>query len=407
MISVQQAIAQIRTSIPTLPEVTIPIQAALGRVLAEQISASQDLPSLDNSGMDGIAVVAADTQNASPDHPVTLPLVGSIPAGTYPETELQPGQAVQIMTGAALPPGADAVIPVEQTNLDYSQPVSEKEVRIFTPARPGDHIREKGGYYRKGDVLVPAGQVIRPQDVAMFATVGKAQVKVIRQPRVGMLSTGDELTPPGQPLEPGKIWDSNTYMLAALLERSGASVHRTGIIPDERGQIIGALNSLADIPVDLLLTSGGVSMGAYDLVRQVMESEGTLDLWKVNMRPGKPLAFGTYRQIPFIGLPGNPVSAFVGYQIFVQEGLRQMQGLPPTEAETIQAALASPVHSDGRESYIPASLFKQDGKWVAQPDKNPSSGNLYALIPGNSLIIVPVGVKFLNINDVVKVRLLD
>ncbi|MEJ2759189.1 MAG: molybdopterin molybdotransferase MoeA [Anaerolineales bacterium] len=256
-------------------------------------------------------------------------------------------------------------------------------------------------------MLVSPGQVIRPQDVGMFATVGKAQVKVIRQPRVGLLSTGDELTPPGQPLAPGKIWDSNAYMLAALLEKSGAIVHRTGIIPDKREKIIEALNTLAELPVDLLLTSGGVSMGAYDLVRQVMESEGTLDLWKVNMRPGKPLSFGTYRQIPFIGLPGNPVSAFVGYQIFVQEALRQMQSLPPAESETIQATLASPVRSDGRESYIPARLAKLDGNWVVQPDKNPSSGNLYALIPGNSLIIVPVGVKFLNTNEFVNVRLLD
>ncbi len=407
MISVQQAITQIRAAISSLPDVTIPIEAAPGRVLAEPISAGQDLPSLDNSGMDGIAVVAADTSSASPEQPVILPLVGSIPAGTNPEKPLKPGQAIQIMTGAPVPPGADAVIPVEQTNLDYSQPVTDQEVHIFAAAKPGDNIREKGGYYSKGDMLIPVGQVIRPQDVGLFATVGKAQVKVIRQPRVGLLSTGDELTPPGQPLEPGKIWDSNAYMLAALLEKSGAQVHRTGIIPDEREKIIEALDALAALPVDLLLTSGGVSMGAYDLVRQVMESEGTLDLWKVNMRPGKPLSFGTYRRIPFIGLPGNPVSAFVGYQIFVQEALRKMQGLPPAEVESIQATLTTPVSSDGRESYIPGKLTKQDGNWVVHPNQNPSSGNLYALIPGNSLIIVPVGVKFLNTNERVNVRLLD
>lgn len=407
MITVQEAITQIRSALSPLEETTILIEDSLGRVLAESISAPQDLPSFDNSGMDGIAVIAADTEKASPETPVTLSLTGSIPAGTAPEKTLTRGQAIQIMTGAPVPPGADAVIPVEQTNLDFSKPVTAQEVQVFASAKPGRNIRSRGEYYTQDQLLIPAGQLIRPQDIGMFATVGKAQIRVIRQPRVGLLSTGDELISPGKPLSPGKIWDSNAYLLAALLEKSGAAVHRTAIIPDRSEQIIEALNALTALPVDLILTSGGVSMGAYDLVRQVIESEGTLSLWKVNMRPGKPVSFGDYRGIPFLGLPGNPVSAFVGYQIFVKEVLRRMQGLPPLENNLKQAILTEAVKSDGRETYIPGTLEEHAGKWVVTPAENKSSGNLYSVIPENSLIIVPVGVKFLNKNEIVNVRLLD
>lgn len=407
MITVQEAITQIRSALSPLEETTILIEDSLGRVLAEPISAPQDLPSFDNSGMDGIAVIAADTEQASPENPVTLSLTGSIPAGTASDKPLTRGQAIQIMTGAPVPPGADAVIPVEQTNLDFSKPVTAQEVQVFASAKPGRNIRSRGEYYTQDQLLIPAGQLIRPQDIGMFATVGKAQIRVIRQPRVGLLSTGDELISPGNPLSPGKIWDSNAYLLAALLEKSGAAVHRTAIIPDRSEQIIEALNALTALPVDLILTSGGVSMGAYDLVRQVVESEGTLSLWKVNMRPGKPVSFGDYRGIPFLGLPGNPVSAFVGYQIFVQEVLRRLQGLPPLENNLRQAVLTETVQSDGRETYIPGTLEEHAGKWVVTPAENKSSGNLYSVIPENSLIIVPVGVKFLNKNEIVNVRLLD
>ncbi|MCB2178756.1 molybdopterin molybdotransferase MoeA [bacterium] len=407
MITVQEALTKIRQAIPQLEEITVPIEDALDRVLAESISAGQDLPGFNNSGMDGIAVLASDTQSAGPESPVTLSLAGSIPAGAAPNLTLQGGQAILIMTGAPVPPGADAVIPVEKTNLDFSQPVTAQEVQVFSAAKPGDNVRLRGEYYAEGQLLIPAGKQIRPEDIGMFATVGKAEVKVIRQPRIGLLSTGDELIAPGNPLSPGKIWDSNAYLLAALLEKFGAAVYRTGIIPDQRDQIIAAIDTLTEIPVDLILTSGGVSMGAYDLVRQIVESEGTLSLWKVNMRPGKPVTFGSYKGIPFLGLPGNPVSAFVGFQVFAQEVLRKMQGLPLLSNNLRQARLTESVKSDGRETYIPGLLEKVDGEWLVHPAENKSSGNLYSVIPKNSLIIMPVGVKFLKKDDIVNVRLLD
>lgn len=404
MISVSEALERILESVDKLPPKTIPIESALGNILAVPVYADRDFPAFDNSSMDGIAVIAEDSQSARQDSPVKLKLSGSVPAGHSLDQEVGHDQAVQIMTGAPLPPGADAVIPVENTSLDFSKPVTDDYAFVYQPAKEGDNIRKQGEFYKKGDQLVSAGHCLRPQDIALLATIGKPEISVIRTPRVGVLSTGDELVPPGEPLSPGKIRDSNSYMLAALLEQAGMEVIHTGIIPDEREKIIEALDLLVRGKINLILTSGGVSMGAYDLVRQVLESEGDLKLWKVNMRPGKPLAFGDYRGAPFIGLPGNPVSAFVGFHVFVYPTLRKMKGLPAEEVRVEKAVLLEDVRSDGRESYIPAHLEKRGEAWVVQPAANQSSGNLYALVPGNSLIIVPVGVKFLNKDQIVSVR---
>ncbi|MGD2027209.1 MAG: molybdopterin molybdotransferase MoeA [Anaerolineales bacterium] len=407
MISVTEALERILESVDKLSPKTILIETALGNVLAAPVFADRDFPAFDNSSMDGIAVIAGDSHTASHEAPVKLALSGSIPAGDYLNQEVGHNQAVQIMTGAPLPPGADAVIPVENTSLDFSRPVTEDFVLVYQPAKEGDNIRMQGEFYKKGEQLIPAGHCLRPQDIALLATIGKPEISVVRTPRVGVLTTGDELVPPGEPLAPGKIRDSNSYMLAALLKQAGMEVIHTGIVSDEREKIIEALNLLVRGQINLILTSGGVSMGAYDLIRQVLESEGELKLWKVNMRPGKPLAFGDYRGTPFIGLPGNPVSAFVGFQVFVYPTLRKMKGLPAEEIRVEEAVLLEDMRSDGRESYIPAHLEKHGETWVVQPAANQSSGNLYALVPGNSLIIVPVGVKFLNKDQIVNVRRLD
>ena len=402
MISVAQAKEQILNALPQLKTETLKIEDSLERILPEPVIADRDFPLFDNSAMDGIALRAADTTGASSENPVKLSLVETIPAGYAADQNLNAGQASQIMTGAPVPPGADAVLPVESTDLDFSKPLDRTEAAIFREIKPGDYIRRQGEYYRSGEVLLDAGWEIRSQDIALFATVGQAEITVYRKPKVGLLTTGDELVAPDEPLEPGKIRDSNSYMLRALLENTGAVAITSGVVADKEDEVVQALDRLVDQGVDLLLTSGGVSMGAFDVVRKVLETRGRVELWKVNMRPGKPLTFGRYRDIPFIGLAGNPVSAFVGFQVFVLPALRHMAGTA-TPLKTIEARLTADLRSDGRESYIPASLKNEQDAWFVEPVQNQSSGNLYALIPTNSLIILPVGVEFLKKGEPVKV----
>lgn len=407
MISVSQARIQILDSLSLLPIETIKLENSRNRVLAEPIIADQDSPSFDNSSMDGIALVAADIASAHPDHPVQLELIGSIPAGLVAGEKISKGKAIQIMTGAPIPDGADTVVQVEHTDLDFSKPVNQDTVLVRLSSQKGTNIRRQGEFYKKGDALLSPGHKMRAQDTAVVAMTGKPTVKVRSQPKVGLLTTGDELVPPGKELLPGKIRDTNSYMLASLLEDSGADVIRTGIIPDTEEAVLGALQFLVQSGVHLILTSGGVSMGAYDIVRRVLEAKGTLKLWRVNMRPGKPLAFGEFQNVPFIGLPGNPVSAFVGFNIFVRPALMKMSGEDFIIYPLQKAKLKHSVESDGRESYIPANLSQADDEWVVEPAVNQSSGNLFALIPGNSLIIVPNSVKFLSKGELVSVLKLD
>lgn len=407
MILVSEAQQKIINSLSPLSFETIKIEQSLHRILAEPISADRASPPFDNSSMDGIAVIASDIASASPNTPIQLDIIGAIPAGEYPDKKVLPGQAMLIMTGAPLPGGADCVVQVEHTNLDFSKPVEADNVLVYKPAEPGSNIRKEGEFYKQDEPLIKKGKKIRPQDIAIMAMIGKPVVKVIRKARIGLLTTGDELVLPGKPILPGKIRDTNSYMLAALLENSGADVIQTGIIPDREDAVLIALQHLKAANVDMILTSGGVSMGAYDIVRRVIEEHGQLKLWRVNMRPGKPLAFGDFQGTPFIGLPGNPVSAFVGFHIFVRPALDKMVLGKFVPYKIQKAKLLESVSSDGRESYIPANMSQIENEKIVEPSSNQSSGNLYALIPGNSLIILSLGVKFLNKGELVDVVKLD
>jgi molybdopterin molybdotransferase len=407
MIIVSDAQKQILDSLSPLNNETVKIEHSLNRILAEPVIADQPSPSFDNSSMDGIAVITKDIKNASPENPIALKLVGTIPAGDVSTNTIKPGQAMQIMTGAKMPTGADCVVQVEHTNLDFSKPSYPDQVLVFQPAERGTNIRKCGDFYHKDETLISPGQKIRPQDIALLAMTGMPVVKVVCKPKIGLLTTGDELVPPGEPILPGKIRDTNSYMLAALLENNGADIIPSGIIPDDEEAVIFALQELKNSGVDLILTSGGVSVGAYDIVRRVIENHGQLKLWRVNMRPGKPLTFGEYKGIPFIGLPGNPVSAFVGFHVFVRPALQKMMTNKFVPFTFQKAKLMEAVSSDGRETYIPATLTSLNSETVVQPAFNQSSGNLYALIPGNSLIILSLGVKFLNKGELVDVVKLD
>ena len=302
---------------------TVSLDQAAGRILADDIVARFDLPPFSNSSMDGFAVRSGDVQEARPDRPVTLYVAADIPAGQADGGMLQPGQAVRIMTGAPLPSGAEAVIPVEETDIGIRRPgqAAPEEVRIYHAAKSGEYVRPRGQDVRAGELVLQARTYLRAQEVGFLAMLGEARVNVIRQPRVGLISTGDELVPVHDQLEPGKIHDSNAYILAALVKKYGGKPLNLGIAADREEAVRAMLEQACQAEVDLILSSAGVSVGAFDFVRQVVEEQGELSFWRVNMRPGKPLAFGHYRERPFIGLPGNPVSSYVAFEVFVRPAL--------------------------------------------------------------------------------------
>ena len=377
---------------PVQPD-EIPLAQANRRVLSRDIRAGAELPPFDNSSMDGFAVHAADTANA----PVTLPVVADIPAGSYPDFDLPRGSAARIMTGAMLPRLADAVIPVEDTDFSERAPgtPAPKQVTLFAPVRAGDSVRRRGADLKAGETVLAAGHRLRAQDLGLLSMLGAAQVPVYRRPRIGLLSSGDELLPPEMPLLPGKVRDANSYTLAALMDNLGCEVVPLGIAADTAADVRSRLDQAAAEKVDLILSSAGVSVGAYDFIKDVIESNGELSFWRVNMRPGKPLAFGQYKGIPFIGLPGNPVSAFVGFEVFVRPVVEKLSGLTPRPRPVTRVSLAEAVESDGRESYLRAVVTFENGRPLARLAGHQGSGNLRSVVLANALLIIPSGVKSL------------
>ncbi|MFZ5909837.1 MAG: gephyrin-like molybdotransferase Glp [Chloroflexota bacterium] len=397
LLSVDEARTRILTHFQPIGAESLSLAECARRVLASDIRANHDLPSFDNSSMDGFAVIAADLVDAAPASPRTLKVVADIPAGTHPEATLLPGQAARIMTGAPLPAGADAVIPVEDTDFHQRAPgvAAPRTVTAYKAVTPGDSVRLRGMDVQAGQAVLPAGHRLRPQDLGLLAMLGVAQVDVYRRSRIALLSSGDELIPVDAPLRPGKIRDSNTYTLSALVEETGAQVLPLGIAADRREAVEALLESAVSQDADLILSSAGVSVGAFDFIKSVVEARGELGFWRVNMRPGKPLAFGKYRGIPFIGLPGNPVSAFVGFEVFVRPALERLGGLKAAARPRVRVRLAEPVESDGRESYLRAEVHEQDGVLSARLAGHQGSGNLLSIVQGNALLIIPAGVKSL------------
>jgi molybdopterin molybdotransferase len=397
LLRVDQARERILSHFQPVTTETLPITACLGRVLAESIAAADDFPPFDNSSMDGFAVRAGDLTEATEVSPRSLRVVADIPAGSHPTLSLAPGEAARIMTGAPLPQGADAVVPVEDTSFDSRDAgtPAPREVQIFKPVKPGDNRRARGMDLHSGDVVLNPGRILKPQDLGLLAMLGMAHVPVYRKPRLALFSSGDELLEVGAPLQDAKIRDSNSSMLAALIEGAGAEVLRLGVAKDNHDAVKALLEKAVEADVDLILSSAGVSVGAFDFVKQVVESQGKMDFWRVNMRPGKPVAFGEYRKIPFIGLPGNPVSAFVGFEVFVEPAIRRLCGLSGGERERVRVRCEEQIDSDGRESYLRAHLSPdlENGGWSARLAGHQGSGNLYSLVRANALLIIPAGVK--------------
>jgi molybdopterin molybdotransferase len=400
MLSVAEARERILAVLLPVESQTVSLTHAAGRVLAGDISAATDLPIFDNSSVDGFALHAADLAS-----PRTLNVVADIRAGEYPETPILPGQTARVMTGAALPPGTEAVIMIEDTDFDMltSGKPAPKTVTINRTVQRGKNIRHRGDDLHIGDMVLSAGMRLRAQEIGLLAMLGVAEVPVYRQPRLALFSGGDELLPVEAPLTPGKIRESNSYVLAALAETAGVEIIRLGIAADTEADIRSRLDRAVEAKADVIVSSAGVSVGAFDYVKSVIEEEGGLDFWKVNMRPGKPLAFGKYYGIPFFGLPGNPVSAFVGFEVFVRPALEKLSGLEIRPRPNQMATLAEPLESDGRESYLRAIVSRENGRLIARLTGHQGSGNIFSLVLANALLIVPSGVKSLPASSEVEI----
>jgi molybdopterin molybdotransferase len=408
MTTVEDYLAVIRSAIRPLPASTVPLAEAEGLVLAEDVTAAAALPPFDNSSMDGYAVVAADTATAAERSPVTLPVTAEIAAGDTGSYRVAPGTAVRIMTGARLPAGADAVVPVEWTDG------GEDRVVISRPAAPGNAVRYAGDDARAGEVLLPAGVRMKPMRIAAAASAGRRAVSVRSRPRVAVLSTGDELAEPGTPLEPGRIWDSNSYMIAAAAREAGALAGRRSVVPDDAAGVLPAIGEQLD-GADLVITTGGVSMGgSHDVVKAALAGLGTVTFRKVAMQPGMPQGFGVVGEngVPIFTLPGNPVSAYVSFQLFVRPALAFLQGADDLSLPVVRATLAAGVRSpQGRRSYLRAVLPQGQqappgGEAEVVPLAGQGSHQVASLGRANALIIVPEHQTRLAAGDTVDVVVL-
>jgi len=370
----------------------VDLLAASGRILASPITSQLDFPHWDNSAMDGYAVRYEDVQDCSAENPAVLEIVEEIPAGHQPESTIQKGQAARIMTGAVIPAGADTVVMQEVTHRE------ENHILIFAASKPQEFIRPRASYYQAGTQLLPQGIILNAPEISVLAAAQCRLVPVLRKPIVAILSTGNELVTPDQPLQPGQIVDSNQYALAVLVRQSGAEPLTLGIVKDEPVALEQALaHAIAN--ADLVLSSGGVSVGDYDYIEQVIESlGGKIHIRAVAIRPGKPLTVATFPspQSPlYFGLPGNPVSAFVTFWRFVQPVIKKLSGLAEGwEPKFVKARSRDELQADGkRETYLWGQMFlNREGVYEFQlAGGSHNSGNLINLARTNSLAVLPVG----------------
>jgi molybdopterin molybdotransferase len=394
-LTVDEALSQVLDGVSVLPAEKVELADALGRILAESVMASDSLPPFANSSMDGYAVRAQDVNEASGEHPVSLRVLADIAAGSVTGVSLTEGTAARIMTGAAMPAGADAVVPVEDTNepwRDPERPLPE-QILISRAVNSGDYVRPIGEDIMAGQPVLAPGHVLRPQEIGVMAALGVSRVSVHRRPRIGLLSTGDELIGVDQALEPGKIRDSNSYAQAAQVELLGAEPVSLGVAADQEADVRHKLEQGLEQGVDLFVSSAGVSVGAYDVVKRVLENEGNVGFWRVRMRPGKPLAFGTYHGVPYLGLPGNPVSAMVSFERFARPAILKLSGNQYLDRPQIAVIFQEDIESDGRETYVRAIVSRSASGYEAISTGSQGSHVLTSLVKANALVIIPEGTK--------------
>ncbi len=377
----------------TTPVIRLPLVECAGLVLAEPLTASLPLPPFDNSAMDGYAVRSVDIADATADNPVQLPVVEDIPAGRTDSPALQPGTAHRIMTGAPMPPGADAVVQVELTDAGLHQ------VQIFAARPAGQSVRRAGEDVATGDEVLAAGVILGPAQLGVAAAVGQAELPIHRRARVLVLATGSELVTPGTPLLHGQIYESNSTMLAAAVREAGGEAELMHFVPDDVAALETALAARLD-GVDLLVTSGGVSAGAYEVVKSAMTGQG-VEFGTVAMQPGGPQGAGRYRGVPVATLPGNPVSSSVSFEMFVRPALRAAMGLPaqrPRITARLTEALESP---EGLRQFRRGAMNAASG--TVAPVGGPGSHLLGALAKSDCLIDIPEAVTYLKAGDDVTV----
>ncbi|QIK08300.1 molybdopterin molybdotransferase MoeA [Streptomyces sp. Je 1-4] len=405
--SVAEHLDDVLSKIGPLDPIELQLLDAQGCVLVEDITVPVALPPFDNSSMDGYAVRAADVADATESAPVALTVIGDVAAGSGELPGIGPGQAVRIMTGAPVPPGADAVVPVEWTDGGTGQgPAATMrahsaapqdaggEVRVHRPAAAGAHIRARGSDVTEGEPALRAGTVLGPSQIGLLAAIGRGTVRVHPRPRVVVLSTGSELVQPGEALGPGQIHDSNSFQLTAAARDAGAIAYRVGAVADDAETLRSTLEDQL-IRADILVTSGGVSVGAYDVVKETLAAlsaeEGTVEFRRLAMQPGKPQGFGLIGpdRIPLLALPGNPVSSYVSFELFVRPAIRALMGLPEVHRPTTPARCTEAVASSpkGKRQFLRGSYDAEAG--TVTPVGGAGSHLIKAMAHANALIIVP------------------
>jgi molybdopterin molybdotransferase len=400
MLTVEEAQEAILSSLGPLESETLPLLEAGGRALAEEVVSASALPPFDNSAMDGYAVRAEDVSEAKPGPGVVLRVIGDIPAGQSPSFHVGPGEAARIMTGAPIPSGADAVVMVEDTRAEGGA------VRIFEAANRGQHIRPAGEDVAPGQRVLSPGAALDAAALALLAGIGRSSVATIRKPRVAILTTGDEVVDANQPLKPGQIRNSNRYGLARQAKEAGCELVSLAHAGDDPEKLRAALQEAART-ADAVLSAGGVSVGDYDYMKQVLQDLGRMDFWRVAVRPGKPVAFGSVEGKPLFGLPGNPVSAMLTFELFVRPALRRMAGFSRIFHPEVTAILGADVrHHPGRREYQRARIVWEDGCLIAHPISGQGSHQLFGLVEANGLAILPLEAETLKAGTAVQAILL-
>jgi molybdenum cofactor synthesis domain-containing protein len=393
VIPLEEAQNQILETVPRLPAATVPLAEALGLVTVETLAATEPIPPFANTGVDGYAVQAASTTGATPEAPAQLRIVGELAAGQAPSAPVGPGEAIRIMTGAPVPDGADAIVMVEDTAADRDGNDGGL-VTIRREARSGDHIRLAGGDLAVGDPAIAAGSVLGPAHLGVVASLGHPTVTVVRRPRVAVMSTGDELVPPGEPLRIGQIRDSNGPMLMGLVAQTGCEPVDFGIGIDDEAVIAERLEKAATT-CDAMVTSGGVSMGDYDIIKIVLGRLANMNWWQVAIRPAKPLAFGMLGGVPIFGLPGNPVSSHVSFELFARPALLQMMGHARRFRPVTPAVAGHDMRrrSDGKLHLNRVMLRPEpeSGRLVAADAGGQASNVLSAMANSDGLALLPDG----------------
>ena len=403
LITVEDHLERILRALGPLEAYDQPVVESLGLPLHENLIAPIDLPRFDNSAMDGYALRAEDVATASTNSPVTLPVVGEIHAGGSKPFAISAGTAVKIMTGAPVPRGADAVVPFEQTNRGSAS------VDVQAAVAAGANIRLAGSDVQAGDLALPAGTVLGPREIGLLASLGSARVRARPRPRVVVLSTGSELREPGSHLDYDSIYDGNSYMLAAAVRAAGAIAYRVGAVADDPRVFRDALAEQL-VRADLVVTSGGVSEGEKDIVKQTLSALGTVRFDRVAMQPGKPQGFGTLfeEETPVITLPGNPVSAYVSFDVFVLPAIRRLMGRTPYRRPMVHAVLAADIESrPGFRQYVRAFFEVTHRGAKVTPIQGHESHRIGALARSNALIVVGEDETALNMGDTVRTYVLD